>query len=210
MRNRNIGGVILTGFEYFNTLDSMMQKNSGVLRTKDVVAANIPRAYLSAYAKQHLLENVQRGIYLAPDSIADGMYLLQSTFEQSVFSHETALFLHDLTDREPLQYTVTVKTGYNPKGLVEQGVKVYKVKKELFSLGLTELQTPFGRTVKAYNKERTICDIIRNRNTIDFQTVQTALKQYVQRKDKNLPLLMRYAKELRVDKVLYKYLEVLV
>ena len=37
--------------------------------------------------------------------------------EQAVFSHETSLFLHDLTDREPMEYEITVKTGYNPSKL---------------------------------------------------------------------------------------------
>ncbi|MDD4565896.1 MAG: hypothetical protein PHE79_10550 [Eubacteriales bacterium] len=54
--------------------------------------------------------------------MADGTYLLQCAHPNAVFSHETALFLHDLTDREPLQYAVTVKSGYNPVRLNEKGV----------------------------------------------------------------------------------------
>ena len=45
------------------------------------------------------------------------MYLLHLRCSQAVFSHETALFFHDLTDREPLKYTITVRTGYNPSRL---------------------------------------------------------------------------------------------
>ena len=61
----------------------------------------------------------------------DGMYLLHLRCPQAVFSHDTALFLHDLTDREPLAYTVTVKSGYNPHRLKGDGVKVYRIKAEL-------------------------------------------------------------------------------
>ncbi len=195
--------------EYFNLLEKMLKENNGILRTKDVSAARIPRTYLSLFAQKYSLDNIQRGVYLAPDAAADGMYLLQCTFERTVFSHETALFLHDLTDREPMRYTVTVKAGYNPAGLIAQGVKVYKIKKELFELGITKLKTPFGRTVRAYDRERTICDVIRSRNTMEFQTVQGALKQYISEKNKNLPLLMRYAKNFHIDRILNQYLEVL-
>ena len=69
--------------------------------------------------------------------------------------------------------------------------------------------TPFGHSVPVYNMERTICDIIRNRNNTEIQTFQTALKQYVKRKDKDLRLLMQYATKFRVDKILRQYLEVL-
>mgnify|MGYP000107979199 FL=1 len=72
------------------------------------------------------------------------MYLLHLRVEQAVFSHETALFFHDLTDREPLEYTVTVKTGYNPSKLKAEGVQVFTIKAELHGVGLTTAQTPFG------------------------------------------------------------------
>ena len=59
------------------------------------------------------------------------MYLIHLRFEQAVFSHETALFFHDLTDREPTEYTVTVKTGYNPTRLKAEGLQVFTIKAEL-------------------------------------------------------------------------------
>ena len=137
------------------------------------------------------------------------MYLIHLRFEQAVFSHETALFFHDLTDREPTEYTVTVKTGYNPTRLKAEGVQVFTIKAELHDVGLTTAQTPFGHTVPAYDMERTICDLLRSRNSMEMQTFQGALKMYARRKDKNLRTLMRYAKLFRVEKLLRQYLEVL-
>ena len=60
-----------------------------------------------------------------------------------------------------------------------------------------------------YDPERTVCDIVRSRNSIEAQTFQDALKQYVRRRDKNLHRLMEYAKAFHVDKILNQYLEVL-
>ena len=109
---------------------------------------------------------------------------------QAVFSHETALFFHDLTDREPLAYSVTVKTGYNPTRLKDEGVQVFTIKAELHEVGLTTAQTPFGHDVPVYDMERTICDVLRSRS-------------------KDLRTLVRYAKLFRVEKILRQYLEVL-
>ena len=125
------------------------------------------------------------------------------------FPHETALFFHDLTDREPLEYTVTVKTGYNPSKLKAEGVQVFTIKAELHGVGLTTAQTPFGHTVPVYDLERTICDLLRSRNNMEMQTFQGALKMYARRKDKDLRTLMRYAGMFRVEKILRQYLEVL-
>lgn len=148
-------------------------------------------------------------MYLSKDTWVDAMYLLHLRFSQVVFSHDTALFFHDLTDREPLQYTVTVKTGYNPTKLKEEGVQVFTIKAELHEVGLITMQTPFGHEVPVYDMERTICDLLRSRNHIEMQTFQGALKAYARRKDKDLRTLMRYAKLFRVEKILRQYLEVL-
>jgi predicted transcriptional regulator of viral defense system len=137
------------------------------------------------------------------------MYLLHLRCGQAVFSHETALFFHDLTDREPTQYSITVKTGYNPSYLKADGIQVYTIKKELHDVGVTTMQTTFGHPVPVYNMERTICDLIRSRSSVEAQTLQDALKQYAQRRDKNLRLLMQYAALFRVEKILRQYLEVL-
>ena len=148
-------------------------------------------------------------MYLSKDTWVDAMYLLHLRFSQVVFSHDTALFFHDLTDREPLQYTVTVKTGYNPTKLKEEGVQVFTIKAELHEVGLITMQTSFGHEVPVYDMERTICDLLRSRNHMEMQTFQGALKAYARRKDKDLRTLMRYAKLFRVEKILRQYLEVL-
>ena len=128
---------------------------------------------------------------------------------QAVFSHESALFFHDLTDREPNPYSITVKTGYNPASLQADGIKVYTIKKELHDVGIVTMNTPFGNPVPVYDMERTICDLIRSRSGIEMQTFQDALKQYAKRKDKDLRKLTCYAQMFRVGKLLRQYLEVL-
>ena len=193
----------------YEQLDKMVQQHRGVLRTSEVLSEGISKTVLAKYVELRGLERASHGIYISPDAWTDPMYLLQLRFGQAVFSHDTALFLHDMTDREPTQYTVTVKTGYNPSGLKADGVKVYTVKKELYDMGVVKLKTPFGHTVTAYDPERTVCDIVRSRNSIEAQTFQDALKQYVRRRDKNLHRLMEYAGAFRVENILRQYLEVL-
>ena len=137
------------------------------------------------------------------------MYRLQIKYTSIIFSHDSALFLHNLSDRDPLQYSVTVPAGYNSQNIKNYGVKVYSVKRELYDLGLTTCKTVFGRDIKCYNIERTICDILRSRNYIDIAILTDAIKKYSKRKDKNIPLLMRFAELFKVAKPLRSYLEVL-
>lgn len=190
-------------------LDTALEKNNGILRTSEVVDMGISKPVFYDYVKSKDLKQAAHGIYVSDDSWTDTLYLLHLRYGQLVFSHETALFFHDLTDREPFLYSTTVKRGYNASGLKGEGVSVYTVKKELHGIGVTSMKTPFGHLVPVYDMERTICDLIRSRNHIEMQTYQDALKQYARRKDKNLRNLMNYAQMFRVEKILRQYLEVL-
>ena len=191
-------------------LNLLLNENNGILMTSDVIRAGISKPCFMDYVKKVGLEKVSRGVYMSCDAWADEMYLLQTRFSGTVYSHESALYLLDLAEREPLQLTVTAKAGYNYTNLSKEGIKVYTIKHELFETGMTTLQSPTGRMLRAYNAERTICDIIRSRRYVEIQDFQTALKIYARRKEKNLPLLLRYAKEFRVEKILRQYMEMLI
>ena len=190
-------------------LDLLFERNSGILKTAQVLENGISKSTFYAYAKQHGVKQVAHGVYVLPDTWTDAMYLLHLRCAQAVFSHESALFFHDLTDREPSSYSITVKTGYNPSSLQADGINVYTIKKELHDMGIVTMNTPFGHPVLVYDMERTICDLIRSRSGIEVQTFQDALKQYAKRKDKDLRKLMRYAQMFHVEKLLRQYLEVL-
>jgi predicted transcriptional regulator of viral defense system len=207
----NISVIVKEGdiMDYLSELEKLIKQKNGIITTKDVTNAGIPRIYLSKYAEENEIEHPERGIYVAKDAFADDMYMFQCKYKQAVFSHDSALFLHDLTDRVPVQNTVTVKSGYNTANIKKTGAKVYMVKKELYELGLTTLQTTFNNPVKAYDMERTICDIVRSRKNIEIQVFTDAFKMYVRRKDKNLHNLMDYAQQFKVQSILRKYLEVL-
>lgn len=193
----------------FEQLDILFEQNRGIVKTAQVLEHGIAKRTFYTYAKKRGIEQAAHGIYISPDAWKDTMYILHLRCAQGVFSHESALFFHDLTDREPSEYSITVKTGYNPANLKDDGIRVYTIKKELHGIGVITLDTPFGHAIPVYDAERTICDIIRSRSSIEMQTFQDALKQYASRKGKDLHRLMHYAQLFHVEKTLRQYLEVL-
>ncbi|HHT47507.1 MAG TPA: abortive phage infection protein [Firmicutes bacterium] len=194
---------------YRDRLQELINEKDGLLLAKDADEENIPRQYLALFVKENKLERVSNGVYLTPDTFDDEMYRLQAKNQRIIYSHETALYLHDLTDRDPIRWTVTVPYGYNASHLRKEGVRVYTVKKDLYLMGVTEAKTVHGRQIKTYNRERTICDIVRNRNNMDVAILNEAIKRYLGNKEKNISLLMKYAQELEVQNILRKYVEIL-
>jgi predicted transcriptional regulator of viral defense system len=164
-------------------LQTILKDNQGIFTTVQANAVGISNERLRLLVKSGNLERAAHGVYSSPLDLPDKMFIAQKRRPQMIYSHETALFLHGLIDRDPLRYTVTVPTGYNTKNINSNGLIVFSVKRELHSMGIIQMETMFGHTVTVYGLERTICDCIRSRNHMDISIVTDAVKRYSRRTD---------------------------
>ena len=191
-----------------NKIEDIIDR-SGTLVTKDALAQGFSKFQIYSFIEKNSFERVAHGIYVSPDAWEDENFVLSLRCPQGVLSHDEALYYHGLADREPMQKTITVYTGYGTAALVNDGIKVFTVNKDLLNLGKILVENAHGHMIPVYDMERTICDLIRSRNWFEIQDFQTALKTYVGRKDKDLNKLMEYAKAFRVDRKIREYMEVM-
>jgi predicted transcriptional regulator of viral defense system len=188
---------------------NILKDQNGILLTSDLSKYGIPRTYLSVLEKNGEIQRISRGVYSATGNIIDEMVGIQARYKGTIFSHETAAYLLNLSDRTPLFYSVTVPAGYNATSLKASGAKVYFVNRDLYLLGLITVKSPHGNDIKTFNLERTVCDLLRSRNQIDIQQVNESLKRYVGKKDRNIDLLYSYAKQFSIQKIVREYIEIL-
>ena len=190
-------------------IDMLLKNHNGIIRTSNVVDAGISRTTLVTLVKTGKLERIAHGQYIQSDNMADELYMLQRRSDRIVFSHETALFLHDMAERTPFLHSLSIPSSDKLSSALSDGCKVYYVKPELYGLGRCTIKSKMGNEVIAYDAERTICDILRSRSRIDSQTFAEAMKSYAARKGQNWNRLREYAEVFRVTKLLRQYLEVL-
>ena len=194
---------------YIEIIEKIMNEQNGVILSSDLNSYDIPRAYLSMMVQEGQIERAGRGIYLLPDALEDEMYIMQRKYPNLIYSHETALFLHGLSDRTPFENSSTVPSGYKVVNNISEKFKIYYIKKDLHLMGVTEGKTTFGNSVQLYNVERTVCDVLRSRNRMDIQIVTDALKRAVKKNSLDYILLSEYARRLDVENILHTYMEVL-
>ena len=84
---------------------------------------------------------------------------------------------------------------------------MFYVSDDIYELGLTEVKTPFGNIVRAYDVERCICDIIRSKKRMDNEHIKYSLREYIKRKDKDLVKLSKYADKMGIKKEVMDLLE---
>ena len=193
----------------FEKLDNLLRESNGYLQTAQVLKEGISKPTLAAYVRDRGMDHVAQGVYLAKDGWEDSLYQLQLLNRKAVYSHETALHLQGLMEREPRNISCTVPAGYNATHLRKRGIQVFQVKAETYELGKREVITAFGNTVIAYDRERTICDILKHKKKMDIQIFQYAIKSYMASNEKNLHRLIMYAKQMKVEALVRTYTEVL-
>lgn len=183
---------------FTDVIKQIMSTNNGMLSTRMIEPLNISRQYISIMEKNNEIEKISRGIYLSPTTFEDSYFLFQQKYKKAIFSHMNALYFYGMTEEFPYDYTVTVPQRYHVN-MVNERCNVFYVPDDIYELGLTEVLTPNGNKVKAYDKERCICDIIRSKGRMDYEQVKKTIKQYVKSKDKNIVKLSNYAKEMGIS-----------
>ena len=193
-------------------IEKFIEKYNGYLITSLVCNEDVSKTYVAKFIKEHGMEKVSRGVYITDDVWPDELFILQQRNSAIIYSGETALYLHGLTDREYSSICVTVPQGYNASHLKDNDgvVSVRYVGLDFYKIGICEISSSSGNKVKVYDKERCICDLIMNRNKYEVQVFQTAIKEYMSSKDKKLSQLIVYADKMGIRDEVMKYVEVLV
>ena len=191
-------------------IQQIADSNNGFIRTGDIEAAGISRPMLRKFVDAGKLERVRKGLYILAGDLADEFALIQIQSTKAIFSYGTALYLWGLSDRTPHIFDITVPQGTNMSRLKRdnENLRCHYVQPEIYDLGIAEVKSPQGGTVRLYDKERCICDLIRDKEKVDIQIYRQAIKDYFNtRADRRK--LFKYSKILGVEEKVRTYMEVL-
>lgn len=186
-------------------------ENYSIITNKDAENLGYSRHVLWDLNKKNILERLRPGVYQVRGEIVDDFILISSNSKRIIFSHQTALYLQDLSDRTPNIFHISVPQGYNASHIKKryENLQVHYVKKEFFEIGLIQVKTPLGNFVPAYDRERTICDIINDREKMDKQIFTDGIRKYFKSSNKNLRKLIKYSKIFGIEEEVRTYIEVL-
>lgn len=185
-------------------------ENYSIITNKEAENLGYSRHVLSDLNNRDVLERLRPGVYQVKGEIVDDFLMISSNSKRIAFSNQTALYLHDLSDRTPNIFHISVPQGYNASHIKKryENLQIHYVKKDLFEIGLIQVETPMGNLVPAYDRERTICDIIIDREKIDKQIFTDGIRRYFKSSNKNLRKLIKYSRLFKIEEV-KRYIEVL-
>ena len=192
-----------------NKILKIMKKNNEIITPAQLEEKGVSRIYLARMEEEGLIERIERGIYVTKDFKYDEYYLFQLKYPKAIFSYNTALYFYEMTERTPIKMDVTVYREYNPHRFKDV-VNVYKTSKELYELGIVEKKSPQGMKVRAYNLERTVCDLIKDKDSIDIEIRNKAIKKAIKSKEFNANKMFEYAKKMNIYDKVRNYMEAII
>lgn len=192
-----------------NNILDIAKQNNGYITTELITKQGIARMFLTQLVRENQLIRIDRGLYMLSDCIEDKYLKYQNSNSNAIYSLETALYFHNLSDRVPIILDMFVPNNYGGNLLKNNNIRLTYINKELLKLGLIEIESPMRQKIKTYDMDKTICDIIKYKSKIDVEIFSNALKKYIKSKNKNLTKLMKYAKTMNIEEKIRKYMEVL-
>lgn len=194
----------------YRKIERIIKGNNGYITRKDINKEGIASIFLYEYAKRNGLIKHGTGFYSLPSWIRDEYLILQYEYPKLIFSFSSAQYINNLGDYCPVVLEVTGPKNYRPFPLPREGIILHTDTREnIYSLGIIESKTTFGNPIRVYNKEKTVCDFIKNRNKIDSESFVKCMNYYKRTPDKDIPRLIRYAKAMKIDKQVNDLMEVL-
>ena len=183
--------------------------NNGFLKTKDVVKNKIPKVYLTRLVRKGLITRAYRGIYINNEELIDDYAIIQNMSKYAIFSNMTALYFLGYSNRMPIKYDVTIPNGYKGSLQNNEKVNLYYSNKEFTKLGIISIKDNYGNNIKIYDLEKSICDIIKNKNRIDKELFNQTIRNYYYSKDKDTLKLFNYAEKMNIYEKVQKTFEIL-
>ena len=203
--------VLGTSMTVEEKIENIVKTNNGYVSRKDIDRNRSPSIYLTRYVKKYNLIQIVRGFYAREDWIVDPYLIFQYTYPQFIYSFNSAIYLHGLGDVLPNYLEVTGPFNYRPMSKNRDGVMTHTdTVDESYNLGITDIKTSLGNVVRAYDKEKTICDLIKHKDKIEFEVYVKALTRYARSKDKDINKLMRYAQIMKIENKVRDQMEVII
>jgi predicted transcriptional regulator of viral defense system len=178
-------------------IHDIFQQNKGIVSVQHLLEKGVSYYDINRFLADEVIMKLKRGVYKWATADTNEMIEVAHIVPKGIFCLQTACFYYELTTSIPSAYHIAIPDEQRIALPDFPPIKVYYWEKRSFELGATSIVVD-NEQVKIYDLEKTICDTIRHRNKIGFDVLKEILKNYLNRKDRNLNRLNDYAKQLNI------------
>lgn len=192
-----------------NKILALATRQGGIVSTKDVEGAGIPRAYLSRLCAKGTLQRVDHGLYTLPEPDAtEHLPLIEVSkrVPKAVVCLISALSFHEITTQIPNEVWIAVPRGGWRPAFAYPPLNVTHVSGQAFAFGV-QTHRLRGVPVNIYSPAKTVVDCFKFRSKVGLDVAIEALKESWRQRKTSMDEIVEAAAVCRVSKVIRPYLE---
>lgn len=184
----------------YMVIEEIFKSHNGIVRTADITSQGIHNIWLNKLIAQGKISKIRRGVYEWIDSgLKEDAEIIRNLFPDAIICMNSALFFYGYTDRTPDAWHLAFNRDINKKRLHVNypPIKPYYIEPYLLGVGVAH-ENINGTELRIYDRERTICDVLKYSGKIEREILNKAIQSYLKDDKKNIQNLIQYAKTLRV------------
>ncbi len=192
-----------------NKIKNEFNKHGGVLKTSELNVLGLSSRQIKKLLEEGVLMKIKHGFYELSDGIASDEVIIARLFPNAVIYLESALMHYGYTDRIPSAWQIAVdKDSEKSQYKIEYPhIESFYIEPKYLRIGIDSFKVN-GVTMKIYDRDRTICDVLRYENKIEKEVFNNAIKRYVKDQKKNIRKLFEYAIEFNIKSKVQNYIGV--
>lgn len=192
-----------------NIIKKEFQKRGGILKTAELKELGLSSRQIKRLLDDGVIARIKRGFYELTDYVIQEEVIIARLFPQAVIFLESALFHYGYTDRIPLAWQIAVDrysktTQYD---IDYPLIEPYYLEPKFLEIGVDIIEVD-GVEVRIYDRDRTICDVLRYEKKLEKEVFNNAIVRYIEDPRKNLRKLFEYAEIFNIKNKVQTYIGV--
>lgn len=176
--------------------------HDGIMRTKELSEYGIYYKLLCQLIQNGYVEKIRYGYYQWQDDRSfNETATIAKLFPDAILCMETALQYYGYTNRISAVWCLAVdKNSTKSRFDIDYpAIKPFYMQAKILKIGVENCIID-DISMKIYDRERVVCDCLRQMNKMNVDIYNKAIQAYVKDPKKNISHLMIYAKKLRTEK----------
>lgn len=178
-----------------------INKNGGIAKREQLSALGIDYRRILDFVESGQLIRIKNGYYTDRIDRFSEEELIARLFPDALLCMESALYMYGYLRERPYAWKLAVDKNTSKSRFRMDYPKVipYYTEPEALEIGASSIEV--GEiTFRIYDKERVICDCLKYEAKMERDDFKSAIQAYIADEDKDISLLMEYAKERKVVK----------
>lgn len=183
------------------------ERYGGILKTSELKDLGLSSRQIKRFLDDGVISKVKHGYYELSDYFTREEVVIARLFPLAVIYLESALLHYGYTDRIPSAWQIAVNKDVEKSQFKIKYPKIepFYIEAKFMDIGLDSYRVE-GIAVKIYDRDRTICDVLRYENKLEKEVFNKAVQYYLKDNKKNIRKLFEYANIFKIKGKVQTYI----